>query len=368
MNHRLSPIVDSIMQGFSALENLDSHLLSRNKEDSFSNRVHSVTKSLPEDDKIRIDQEFFGWGPLQSLWDRNDIFDIMIGGSQNIFYEDSQGLHIHKDQFISEQTFQLFLERICERSGTVVDLNHPFASSSLGPFRVHIAIPPAANQITLTLRRHSQTLFPLSLLQDQGFLNHWQLNYLRDLLNDRKNFLVVGPTGSGKTTFLNSLISEIPDSERMVIVEDTSELKVPSPLSCKLLTREHTDRSLKPVFLVDLIKQSLRMRPDRLVVGEVRGGEAKDLLQALATGHSGSMGTLHSRSAQEALLRLEMMVQMGAPQWSLYSVRQLIHFSLDAIIVLKENRMKKGILQICEIKSHEKFGLLLEEISDDSVV
>ncbi len=186
--------------------------------------------------------------------------------------------------------------------------------------------------------------------------------WFKKLLEDQFNFLIIGPTGSGKTTFLNSLIHEISQDQRLIIIEDTDEIQIQNPLSSKLLARELCPSSLTPVTMSDLVKQSLRMRPDRLVVGEVRSSEAKDLLQALATGHRGSMGTLHAQSAKQALLRLEMLIQMGAPQWSLHSIRQLIQMSLDYLIVLKDNRLQKGIMEVCKITSHEKFGLLLQKV------
>lgn len=196
-------------------------------------------------------------------------------------------------------------------------------------------------------------------------MNQQQATCVEEILTSRKNFLIIGPTGSGKTSFLNTLINEVPSQQRLVVIEDTDEIRSHHPLVCKLLSRELCPVTLTPYYMEDLLKQALRMRPDRIIIGEVRGKEAKDLLQALATGHSGSLGTLHAESAQQALLRLEMLIQMGAPQWSLQSIRQLIQMSLDYLIVLKEDRQNKGIKEICKIGSLESFGLLLERLRHD---
>ena len=362
MNHKLKNIISDIYQSYSPLNKPENQLLYRKGEDDFKKLVEEKTKSLNEEEKIRVKEELFGYGPLCPVMEKKDIFDIMIQGPQSIFYEDKTGMQKLDDCFFTDHSFKNFCERISKKSQLLINKKDPFANGRLGDFRVHIIVPPIANQTTITLRKHRTQVRPFDQLEREGFISSAQRLWFNELLNDQLNFLVIGPTGSGKTTFLNSLIHEIPSNQRLVIMEDTDEIQVENPLASKLLSRELCPSSLTPVDLSDLVKQSLRMRPDRLVVGEVRGPEAKDLLQALTTGHSGSMGTLHAQSAKQALLRLEMLVQMGAPQWSLHSIRQLIQMSLDYLIVLKKDRLNKGIKEICKIGSHEKFGLLLQPI------
>ena len=182
------------------------------------------------------------------------------------------------------------------------------------------------------------------------------------MIERRKNILFLGPTGCGKTTVLGACLKELASSERVVILEDTDELPRPNTASSKLLTRPQQGSTLPEVTLSDLVRQSLRMRPFRLVMGEVRGAEAKDLLLALATGHSGSMGTIHSADARQALLRLEMLVQLGAPQWSLQAIRQLIHLSVEALVVCGYEGGQRRLHGLFQVAALESIGFLLEPI------
>lgn len=362
MNHELRHIVQSIYAEYAPLNNIDKQLISRYSEDGFRKLVEQKCDGLIEADRQRVLAEFFGWGPLTDLLALPTIFDIMIQGTDGIFYETPTGVHKHSDGFLSDRSFQNFIDRLMKDSGLLINQKDPFGNGSVAGFRIHLIGPPISKKICVTMRRHRDCTLPLDELVASKFLSNEQMNFLENLLADHSNFLIVGPTGSGKTTFLNSLIAHLPATQRIVIIEDTDEITVTNPLACKLLAREVCPQTLNKVTMEDLVKQSLRMRPDRLVIGEVRGQEAKDLLQALATGHSGSMGTLHAQSAKQALLRLEMLIQMGSPHWSLNSIRQLIQLSLHYLIVLKENRQDKGIKEIHRITSHESFGLLLEKV------
>lgn len=362
MSNSLSALHQQILNEYNPLNNLDQQLFASEQRDAFYQFVEARTETLNPSERKRVVDELFGWGPLEDLKNDTEVFDIIVQGYDNIYIDGHQGIRKHSDGFFSKLSFNNFIERLCGEANFVVDHNTPFADAKIANFRIHLAIPPLAKQTSLTLRRHRESLVPLQELNQTGFLSNNQLEWVTQQLNNNKNILVVGPTGSGKTTFLNSLLNEIPDKQRLVIIEDTDELLVPNRISTKLLSRENQSGTLSSVSLSDLVKQSLRMRPDRLVIGEVRGGEAKDLLQALATGHSGSMATLHASSAQQALIRLEMLIQQGAPQWNLHSIRQLIKMSLDYIIVLKEDRQQKGIAEICGIGSLESIGLLLENL------
>jgi pilus assembly protein CpaF len=199
-------------------------------------------------------------------------------------------------------------------------------------------------------------------LVEVGWCAPEQSALLQDLLARRQTVLVVGPTGSGKTSVLGACLKELPAQERVVILEDTDELPLPNSASTKLLTRAQASPTLPDVSLTDLVKQSLRMRPFRLAIGEVRGAEAKDLLLALATGHEGSWGTLHASDPRQALLRLEMLIQMGAPQWSLQAIRQLMQLSLNAIVVCGNKNGHRFLEGIYRVAALESVGLLLEPL------
>ena len=362
MNNKLKEVVKDIYQSYSPLNKSEAQLLYGNNGNDFKKLVEEKTKPLNKEEQIRVKNELFGFGPLAPLMEDEGIFDIMVQGSQSIFYENPKGMERLEDCFLTDHSFKNFCERVMKESQLLINKKDPFANGKIGDFRIHMIMPPITSQITITLRKHGTQIRPLDRLKKEAFMDHAQHLWFKKLLEDQCNFLVIGPTGSGKTTFLNSLIHEIHKDQRLIIIEDTDEIQVQNPLTSKLLARELCPGSLTPVSMSDLVKQSLRMRPDRLVIGEVRGSEAKDLLQALATGHRGSMGTLHAQSAKQALLRLEMLIQMGSPQWSLHSIRQLILMSLDYLIVLKDNRLQKGIKEICKITSQEKFGLLLQKI------
>ncbi len=360
MNQEAKNWIVKIYQNYKPLSNIDQKLIGRAPETDFKSYVTKMVDHLPTGLQSRIMEELFGWGPLSPLLGKENLFDIIVQGPQKIFYETSEGLFQLEDHFACEKSFQNFVEFLLNQSGLLVNQKEPFGNGKVGNFRVHISLPPLSHEVSITLRRHRQKILSLKDLLESAFIHIKQKEFFERMIFEKRNFLVIGPTGSGKTTFLNALINEIKDLERLVIVEDTDEIQCSNPMACKLLSREICPDSLKPFDMGDLIKQSLRMRPDRLVIGEVRGAEAKDLLQALATGHSGSMGTLHAHSAQQAMIRLEMLIQMGAPHWSLHSIRQLIQLSLNDLIVLKEDRHNKGVAEICKISSHEKFGLLLE--------
>ena len=192
--------------------------------------------------------------------------------------------------------------------------------------------------------------------------------FLKKIIQLQKNFLVIGSTGEGKTTVVNALLSETDSYERSLIIEDTQEIQLPNSLSIRLLTRDETQNGLCSVDQGQLVKRALRLRPDRLVMGEIRGNEAKDFIMALSTGHRGSFGTLHAKDPQQALLRLEMLIQMGAPHWKLSAIRRLLSLSLDLIIATKKDSSGQRKLEgIYRINSLEENGFLIERLSFDHI-
>lgn len=320
----------------------------------------SLASSFDEPLQLKEDLDV---DPLKDLLQRSDITEVIINGHQNICFESQGKLHPHAYGFPSPRSFDRFLQKIFEEAQIKVDLEHPFVSFTWKEFRGHVALSPLSPSGTLlTFRRlKSESPFTLEQMLQMNSLTTDQLRILKEGIQSKKNILVVGGTGSGKTTLLSGCLREASSTDRFVILEDTSEIQIPNSMSAKLLTREASP-SLPKFDLGDLLRQSLRMRPDRLVVGEVRGGEAKDLLMALSTGHQGSFATLHASSPQEALLRLEMLIQMGAPHWSLESIKKLISLTMDWIVVLKKEKGQRKLDGIHHITSLESVGFLLQKL------
>ena len=323
----------------------------------------NLIATYPENCQPRLEQEFFGYGAITPLLDCDQTQEIMINGRQEIWIEKLGRFERFHDHFLSDVTFKNFIDRICAEAQVHVDLSNPFANGRWRGYRLHLVCAPISHQAHhLTLRRHPQNPWTLDRLATGGWCTQTELLVLRSLLYKKQNVLVIGPKGAGKTYVLGACLKEIEPNERTVIIEDTDELSLPNTASTKLLTRVGTS-SLPEITLSELVRQSLRMRPQRLAVGEVRGPEAKDLLLALATGHQGSWGTLHAQDAQQALLRLEMLIQMGAPQWSVQAIRQLLKLSVDALVVCGfegGQRRLKGIFHVAAIES---FGLLLDPLT-----
>lgn len=313
---------------------------------------------------LRIQQEFEGWGPIANLMDDQDVSEIIINGPDNILYEKQGTLQFHEDLFFSELSFRNFIERLCNQAQVHISVAHPFADGKVLDFRLSlIGADLTHSHVHLCLRRHPKNPWNFDrLIQNHWCAPEWKLLF-QNLIEQKKNCLVVGATGSGKTSVLNSFLNLLPANERVVLIEDTAEIVIPNQASMRLLTREDPHGVLTAIDQSNLVKRALRLRPDRLVMGEVRGAEAKDFLMAMATGHAGSFGTLHAQDAHQALIRLEMLIQMGAPQWNLIAIRRLIQLSLDYIIVVGRaesgQRQLKGLFSLSSL---EEQGFLLEQV------
>lgn len=326
--------------------------------------IDSHSKGLQVSLQSRLRDEFQGMGPIAPLMQDESVTEIIVNSVTDIWFEKNGKLLRLEDRFASELTFQNFIERICQEAKVQISVERPYCDGLYKDFRLHlISGHLTRNSQVLTLRRQSRSPWTLSKLLDAGWCQPQGAGILRDWICNRRNFLVVGETGSGKTSVLNACLQELPENDRVVILEDTPELKPPNPASVRLLTRIDSHGLLPAVDLTELVRQSLRMRPDRLVVGEVRGGEAKDLLLALSTGHQGSLGTLHASSASQALMRLEMLVQLGAPHWSLQTIRRLLGLSLNGIVVVGRSPWgERKLKALYELSGVEDTGILLDLI------
>lgn len=336
-------------------------------EKIFSERVASTSASQALQNRVRA--EFIGLGPLEALLEDEEITEVIVTGHKSIFYEKHGRLWPSADRFVSEQLYQLVIARISSQIHNSPDSLKPFADGRLANHRVHIASSWATHDETqLTLRRIRRNPWTLDELARVGAITPDQLNELQNIVHNQLNTIVIGSTGSGKTSLLQSLLQETDPDCRTVIIEDTHELSPPSLLCSRLLTRAEVGHEIRAITMSDLVKQSLRMRPDRICVGEVRSGEAKDLLLALATGHRGSMGTLHANHPRDAMDRLCMLVQMGAPEWNDHTVRRLIQSSIDVVItVARRKDGSRGVERIDRLTSVEQSGFCFEPYSATSM-
>lgn len=333
--------------------------------DTALERCFELTTAGFESDLVsRIRAELFGFGLLDRIGSDESISEILFLGPDETWIERSGQLSRHDDCFLDKLTYRNFVARLSRDARTHTDENSPFANGRWLNFRVHVASEPVIQGLPhVALRRIRSSPWTLEILKERGLTDDVGLKSLQQLVVEKSNVLVIGGTGSGKTSVLSACLREVNDTERVVILEDTDELPLPTKASTKLISKPARSDDDREFTLGDLLKQSLRMRPDRIVMGEVRGSEAKDLLMAFATGHQGCWGTLHAANPREALLRLEMLVQMGAPQWTASTVRSLIHASVDAIVVIaKDSNGERRLESIHRVASLEDIGFCFSAV------
>ncbi|HCY99551.1 MAG: protein kinase [Rhodobacterales bacterium RIFCSPHIGHO2_02_FULL_62_130] len=293
--------------------------------------------------------DMLGFGPLERFLVRDDISDIMVNGTQNIFIEVG-GLIQETDVAFRDNDHLLNIcQRIVSLVGRRVDEASPICDARLKDgSRVNVVIPPlAVDGPVLTIRRFTKQKLTLEDLEQLGSVSPSVAEVLRVISRCRCNVIVSGGTGSGKTTLLNALTGHIGRSERVVTCEDTAELQLQKPHVVRMETRPANVEGQGEVPMFQLVKNCLRMRPDRIIVGEVRGAEAFDLLQAMNTGHDGSMGTLHANSPQEALSRIESMVMMGYENLTSPIIHRIIAASIDVIVQVA--RLRDGCRRVTHI-------------------
>lgn len=294
---------------------------------------------------------------LQELIEAEDVTEIMINGTEHIFIErDGQILEWEK-QFHNRKKLEDVIQQIVAKCNRAVNEASPIVDARLeNGSRVHIILPPIAlNGPIVTIRSFPKDPITIEDLIQKKSISQDAAAFLNMLVKAGYNIFISGGTGSGKTTFLNALSHAIPQTERVITIEDSAELQLQKlPNLVRLETRNATTEGTREVTIRDLIKASLRMRPDRIIVGEVRGAEAIDMLQALNTGHDGSLSTGHANSAKDMLSRLETMVLMGM-DLPLEAVRRQIASGVDIIVHLGRLRDKsRRVLQITEVIGYEQ--------------
>jgi pilus assembly protein CpaF len=324
------------------------------------------TNDLNIDLKNRIFDEIEKLGPLEKLISDEDITEILVNSANTVLYEKNGCLVKSEDHFFDSSTYNQCIERISQMCHSYMNKEKPFIETQIGTLRFTLIYSDLARgEHLLSIRKQPKDIWTLEKLKSKNWCKQQQLELIQKILIEHKNFLFVGGTSSGKTSALQALMNDISSDERLVIIEDTQELRLCNPLSVSLLTRTDILNKNNDVTMTDLLKRALRLRPDRLVVGEIRGAEATNLLMALATGHDGSFGSMHAKSASEALLRLEMLIQMGAPQWSLQSIRRLIGLTVEYIFVVEKKNGHRKLEGIYKITSVEENGITLMKLDDD---
>lgn len=293
---------------------------------------------------------------LQELLENPDITEIMVNGKDNIFYEKSGYIEKWNKHFDSEQKLADIAQRIAAMSNRMVNEACPIVDTRLEDgSRVNIVLPPVAmDGPVITIRKFYDKPLTIDRLIELGSITEEAAHFLEKLVKSRYNIFISGGTGSGKTTFLNVLSDYIPDDERVITIEDSAELQLHNIKNLvRLEARMANSEGNNAVAIRDLIKSSLRMRPDRIVVGEVRGAEALDMLQAMNTGHDGSLSTGHSNSPKDMLTRLETMVLMGM-NMPIDAIRTQVASAIDIIVHLARQRDKsRKVVQIAEVGDYK---------------
>jgi pilus assembly protein CpaF len=296
-----------------------------------------------------VSDDVLGYGPLQRLLDDEDITEIMVNGADMIYVEHKGKLTRSAVRFASEEHLRKVIERIVARVGRRIDESSPLVDARLvDGSRVNAIIPPlAVNGSSLTIRKFATDPFKVRDLIGFGTLSPEMAELLDACVSARLNIIVSGGTGTGKTTLLNVLSSFIPDGERIVTIEDAVELQLQQDHVVRLESRPSNIEGKGEITIRDLVRNSLRMRPDRIVVGEVRGGETLDMLQAMNTGHDGSLSTVHSNSPRDAISRLETLVLMAGMDLPLRAVREQIASAVDVIVQL--TRLRDGTRRVTHV-------------------
>lgn len=322
------------------------------------------------DQRVSIVEQIYsfirGFGLLDSIIKDDNITEVMINGPDNIFIEKNGHLLKLDKHFENQRRLEDVIQRIVGLAGREVNQANPICDTRLPDgSRVNVVLPPIALcGPTLTIRKFSKTPMTIERLIEYGSITREIADKLELLVKAKYNIFIAGGTGSGKTTFLNALSNYIPHDERVITIEDSAELQIIGIDNLvRLETRNANASGAGQITIRDLIKSSLRMRPERIVVGEVRGGEALDMLQAMNTGHDGSLSTGHANSTEDMLSRLETMVLQGAAGLPLEAIRQQIASAVDIIIHLSRLRDKsRKTMEITEVVGYENGQIILNSL------
>ena len=309
---------------------------------------------IPLGERILIAKRIFyglcGFDVLQPLLDDDTVTDVMVNGPKHIYYEKNGQMKRYAECFEDAKRLEDLIQQIVGSVNRSVNEANPIVDARLADgSRVHVVLPPVAlNGPVLTIRRFRKKPITIEELIQWGTMDEMTAEYLKRAVEEKKNIFVCGGTASGKTTLLNVLSNFIPEEERIITIEDAAELRLAKLENVVTLeTRNQNTEGKGQISIRDLIRASLRMNPDRIIVGEVRGGEALDMLQAMNTGHEGSLSTGHANSCKDMLMRIETMVLMGA-EMPLEAIRQQMASAIDLLVFVEKR--KGGKRKVSEIR------------------
>ena len=354
----------------------DNLPLTQLSDDELEDKIEDIAAEFlkntycPIEQRVSIIQQVHssirGFGLLDTIMTDDTITEVMINGHDNIFIEQKGKLFKMDKEFESQRRLEDIIQRIVGLAGREVNQANPIVDTRLPDgSRVNVVLPPIALcGPTITIRKFSKEPMTIKKLIEYGSLTQAIADKLELLVKAKYNIFVCGGTGSGKTTFLNALSNYIPRDERVITIEDSAELQIANIDNLvRLETRNANSSGVGEITIRDLIKSSLRMRPERIIVGEVRGGEALDMLQAMNTGHDGSLSTGHANSTKDMLSRLETMVLQGAPGLPLEAIKQQIASAVDIIIHLSRLRDKsRKTMEITEVLGFENGEIQLNPL------
>ncbi len=354
----------------------DAMLLSRASDEQLMRRIADVADhklgnvSLSPQERSRVVRLVFssirGLGILDEILADDSITEVMINGPDNIFVEHAGRLYRLNKKFDNERQLEDIIQKIVGKAGKEVNQANPIVDTRLPDgSRVNVVLPPVSlSGPIVTIRKFSKTPMTVEMLLKYGSLTREAAVFLEKLVRAKYNIFISGGTGSGKTTFLNALSNFIPGDERIITIEDSAELQIKNIENLvSLETRNANTSGRGEISIRDLIRSALRMRPERIVVGEVRGAEALDMLQAMNTGHDGSLSTGHANSTRDMLSRLETMVLQGNDGLPLPAIRQQISSALDIIIHLSRLRDKsRRTMEITEVLGYENGEIQLNPL------
>lgn len=354
----------------------DAMLLSRASDEQLMRRIADVADhklgnvSLSPQERSRVVRLVFssirGLGILDEILADDSITEVMINGPDHIFVEHAGRLYRLNKKFDNERQLEDIIQKIVGKAGKEVNQANPIVDTRLPDgSRVNVVLPPVSlSGPNVTIRKFSKTPMTVEMLLKYGSLTREAAAFLEKLVRAKYNIFISGGTGSGKTTFLNALSNFIPRDERIITIEDSAELQIKNIENLvSLETRNANTSGRGEISIRDLIRSALRMRPERIVVGEVRGAEALDMLQAMNTGHDGSLSTGHANSTRDMLSRLETMVLQGNDGLPLPAIRQQISSALDIIIHLSRLRDKsRRTMEITEVLGYENGEIQLNPL------